>query len=68
MTLKKITPDGNTINLVIGPEGGLNTKEISELEKKTNFHMIKFGPRILRTETATVSAITAIQMLWGDLL
>jgi len=68
MTLKKITPESNTVNLLIGPEGGLSTKEISELEKKANFHMVKFGPRILRTETATISAITAIQMLWGDLL
>lgn len=68
MTLKKVTPESNTVNLLIGPEGGLSTKEISELEKKTNFHMVKFGPRILRTETAAISAITAIQMLWGDLL
>jgi 16S rRNA (uracil1498-N3)-methyltransferase len=67
-TLKKITPENNNINLVIGPEGGLSTKEILELEKKENFHKVKFGPRILRTETAAVSAITAIQVLWGDLL
>ena len=67
-TLKQITPDNNCINLVIGPEGGLSAKEISELEKKENFQTVKFGPRILRTETAAVSAITAIQLLWGDLL
>lgn len=67
-TLKNITLKDNFIHLVIGPEGGLSTKEISELEKKTNFHTVKFGPRILRTETAAVSAITAMQMLWGDLL
>jgi 16S rRNA (uracil1498-N3)-methyltransferase len=67
-TLKDITLNDNFINLIIGPEGGLSTKEISELKKKKNFHGIRFGPRILRTETAAVSAITAIQMLWGDLL
>lgn len=67
-TLKDITLNENFINLVIGPEGGLSPKEISELEKKKNFHEVKFGPRILRTETAAVSAITAIQLLWGDLL
>jgi 16S rRNA (uracil1498-N3)-methyltransferase len=67
-TLKQITPDNNCVNLVIGPEGGLSAKEISELEKKENFQTVKFGPRILRTETAAVSAITAIQLLWGDLL
>ena len=67
-TLKDITLENNFINLLIGPEGGLSTKEISELEKKKDFHAIKFGPRILRTETAAVSSITAIQLLWGDLL
>jgi len=67
-TLKKVTPENNTINLAIGPEGGLSTNEISELKKKAYVQTIKFGPRILRTETAAVSAITAIQLLWGDLL
>ncbi len=67
-TLKNITPENDAINLLIGPEGGLSTKEISELKKKDNFKAIKFGPRILRTETAAVSAMTAIQLLWGDLL
>lgn len=67
-TLKTITPDENQINIVIGPEGGLSNQEISELEKRKNFQAVKFGPRVLRTETAAVSAITAAQLLWGDLL
>lgn len=67
-TLKDINLKDNSISLVIGPEGGLSSSEILELNKKTNFHSVKFGPRILRTETAAVSAITAIQLLWGDLL
>lgn len=67
-SLKSIQPENNTVNLLIGPEGGLSAKEIMELQYRTNFHPVKFGPRILRTETAAVSAITAIQMLWGDLL
>ena len=67
-TLKNIKPDKNSLNLLIGPEGGLSSKEISELKKNKIFHSVKFGPRILRTETAAVSAITAIQLLWGDLL
>ncbi len=67
-TLKNLTPNNSSVNLIIGPEGGLSANEILELEKKTNFHKVKFGPRILRTETAAVSAITAIQLLWGDLL
>lgn len=67
-SIKQVKPDNDSINLVIGPEGGLSSNEITELEKKTFFHSIKFGPRILRTETAALSAITAIQVLWGDLL
>ena len=67
-SLNQVKPEGDCINLVIGPEGGLSPKEILELDKKENFHTVKFGSRILRTETAAVSAITAIQLLWGDLL
>ena len=67
-TLKIITPEESKINIVIGPEGGLSSQEISELDKRSNFQSVKFGPRVLRTETAAVSAITAAQLLWGDLL
>ena len=56
------------MSLIIGPEGGLSSNELLELEKQKNIQSIKFGPRILRTETAALSAITAIQLLWGDLL
>lgn len=67
-SLKTINLENDSINLVIGPEGGLSTNEISELDKKESFYPVRFGPRILRTETAAVSAITAIQILWGDML
>lgn len=67
-TLKDIKLESNKMNLVIGPEGGLSSNELLQFEKKLNFHSVKFGPRVLRTETAAVSAITAIQLLWGDLL
>lgn len=67
-SLKTITPVENKINLVIGPEGGLSATEISELDKRSNFQAVQFGPRVLRTETAAISAITAAQLLWGDLL
>ena len=67
-SLKTINPENGYINLIIGPEGGLSTNEISELGKKENFYPVRFGPRILRTETAAASAITAIQILWGDML
>ncbi|MBA2653638.1 MAG: 16S rRNA (uracil(1498)-N(3))-methyltransferase [Gammaproteobacteria bacterium] len=59
-------PAAQEILLIIGPEGGLSNNEIS-LANKYNFTGISLGPRILRTETAAVSAISVAQALWGDL-
>jgi len=67
-TLNDITPNNNKLSLVIGPEGGLSSNETSKLETKENFNSVKFGPRILRTETAALSVVTAVQTLWGDIL
>jgi 16S rRNA (uracil1498-N3)-methyltransferase len=53
------------ITLLIGPEGGLSEDEIA-LCAKYNFHEVKLGPRILRTETAALAAISAIQAIYGD--
>lgn len=52
--------------LYIGPEGGLSDEEI-EAAKQNGFTGIRLGPRVLRTETAVVAALTAVQMVWGDL-
>lgn len=55
-----------TIALAIGPEGGFSEKEI--LAAETNaFKKTTLGPRILRTETAPITAISIFQYLWGDL-
>lgn len=56
---------GNAIEVFIGPEGGLNSDEIKLLEDN-QFKKIRFGPRILRTETAGPAVISALQTLWGD--
>lgn len=54
------------IRLVIGPEGGLSDEEI-ELTKTYHFNELLLGPRVLRTETAALTAITALQCRFGDL-
>lgn len=54
------------IILLIGPEGGLSEKEIARAEQ-FNFFPLNLGPRILRTETAGVSTISAIQCCFGDM-
>ncbi len=61
--LEQLTLTGNEINLLIGPEGGWDEKEL-ELMVCDKVHL---GPRILRAETATISVISIIQYLFGDL-
>ncbi|PCJ32765.1 MAG: 16S rRNA (uracil(1498)-N(3))-methyltransferase [Gammaproteobacteria bacterium] len=56
----------DSIALLIGPEGGLSEQEINNAEQ-AEFQPVRFGPRILRTETATAAALAVIQTLWGDL-
>jgi 16S rRNA (uracil1498-N3)-methyltransferase len=46
--------------LVVGPEGGLGERDISAL-KVANFEGLRLGPRILRTETAGLAALAALQ-------
>jgi 16S rRNA (uracil1498-N3)-methyltransferase len=58
--------EGGLISLVVGPEGGLDRTE-REAAYAAGFRGITMGPRTLRTETAAVAGITAIQLRWGDL-
>lgn len=54
------------IRILIGPEGGLDARE-AELAVSAGFQRVRLGPRILRTETAALATISAVQTLWGDL-
>ena len=54
------------IRLLIGPEGGLSDEEIA-LAARHHFADMLLGPRVLRTETAAMTAITALQCRFGDL-
>ena len=65
LRLSDLTP-ARDIRLLIGPEGGLQDEEISMAEK-SGFKRIRLGPRILRTETAALATLAALQTLWGDL-
>jgi 16S rRNA (uracil1498-N3)-methyltransferase len=57
---------GNRVRLLIGPEGGLSDDEINQANQ-ADFHDVLLGPRVLRTETAALTAITALQCRYGDL-
>lgn len=52
--------------LAIGPEGGFSETETDRILAK-GFEAVALGPRILRTETAALTAVVSAQMLWGDL-
>lgn len=69
-TANKSLQDYQDINedviILIGPEGGLAADEIIHAEKFA-FKPLKMGPRILRTETAAISALSILQALYGDL-
>ena len=52
--------------LLIGPEGGLSEREINAAEQQ-GFAALRLGPRVLRTETAPLAAITLLQHSWGDM-
>ncbi len=54
-----------SVVLVIGPEGGLSERDIAIL-RVARFNGLRLGPRILRTETAGLAAIAAINALYGD--
>ena len=59
------TPQKNIL-LILGPEGGFTIKEI-QLARLNNFQTLSLGPRILRSETATIAAATLIQYFFGDM-
>ncbi len=56
---------GETI-IAVGPEGGYSDRDLG-LFRQAGFQQLCLGPRIMRTETAGIAAVTALQALYGDL-
>lgn len=65
-SMSAMTVDNKQLTLMVGPEGGFSETEVNEATEKA-YTPISLGPRILRTETAVVSALSNAQQLWGDL-
>jgi len=63
--LTVLTPQQRAVSLLVGPEGGLSAQEISAAEA-AGFIPLQLGPRILRTETAALAALSVLQWHWGD--
>jgi 16S rRNA (uracil1498-N3)-methyltransferase len=64
-SLADLQPENLRVTLLSGPEGGFSESE-RQLAKAVGFIPVRMGARILRTETAVLSALTAVQTLWGD--
>ena len=65
-SLHQHSPQQGQVTLLIGPEGGFSADE-TLMALQAGFVPIRLGSRVLRTETAALAGITALQMLWGDL-
>ncbi len=55
-----------TVALAVGPEGGFEPSELREAEGQS-FQPLQLGPRVFRTESAPVVALSLMQSFWGDL-
>jgi 16S rRNA (uracil1498-N3)-methyltransferase len=60
------TPASHSIAVAIGPEGGWSPRDRETL-RAAGFAGLRLGPRVLRTETAGLAAIAALQARFGDL-
>ncbi len=59
--------NATNLRLLIGPEGGFSNNEVKQVLEHPAFTNVSLGPRILRTETAAVSAISILQSFYGDI-
>jgi 16S rRNA (uracil1498-N3)-methyltransferase len=64
-SLQELQPEDNLLTLLSGPEGGFSSLE-RDMAESSGFIPVRLGQRIMRTETAALAAISAVQMLWGD--
>lgn len=64
-TMKTCPEPSRSVTLLTGPEGGFSDQE-RNIAKASGFIPVRLGARILRTETASIAALAAVQLLWGD--
>jgi 16S rRNA (uracil1498-N3)-methyltransferase len=65
LTLRELERPAGPIALLVGPEGGLAPREQQDASA-SGFRALRLGPRTLRTETAALAALAALQTVWGD--
>lgn len=65
MGLRELPRPAGVVTVLAGPEGGLTAGEADDAVR-AGFLPLRLGPRVLRTETAAVALLAAVQTLWGD--
>lgn len=65
-SIKTITVPDDGVRFLVGPEGGFTDDEMAQT-KQQEFVDIRLGPRVLRTETAALTVLSALQLQFGDL-
>ena len=65
ITLQALPRPQTRVEILAGPEGGFDQTEF-QTALAAGFTPVRLGPRILRTETAAIAALGAMQVLWGD--
>lgn len=65
-TLDDVRDTPRSIDVLIGPEGGLSDQEIGDVTT-AGFMPVSLGRRVLRSETAALAALAVLQSRWGDL-
>ena len=63
----EVAPKPTAALLLVGPPGGWDEREVASAAR-AGFEAASLGPRVLRTETAAIAAVTVVQVLWGDLV
>lgn len=66
LSIDEVRVNAAGVTVLIGPEGGLTENE-QEVAVRSGFTAVRMGPRVLRTETAAIAALTILQHRFGDL-
>jgi len=66
LSLAALPQTPSSVELLIGPEGGLDDVELQRAQA-AGFVSVRLGPRVLRTESAAIVALSVLQARWGDL-
>ncbi len=65
VALRELSRPPGPVTVLAGPEGGFTSAEAADV-LRFGYRPLRLGPRVLRTETAAVALLAAMQALWGD--